>query len=398
MSAGPQGRRVLWLGACLVLAPCAAGAESQGDRLSFRPSVTLSFEATDNGLQALDGTDTEWTYGAALEPRLELEYERPRLRAGTAIGADLRYSVDEPALRDAFLDLSAFVEWELLRGLTLRISDQFVPQAVRLGSPSDDVRNLRQSNLAMVELNYRRELRRRRAVELGVRGSRFDSQGFAASLDLDADGLPDLVGNLRSDYWSGAAYLEAQQSLGRHSLVYLRGELRERTFDEIPRSDFSEWSSQLGLRSQIAKRLELDMALGYGSVDYDDLPSDSRLIGRAELDYVLPRGWGLQGAFVQRFSAGAGGTDFDESTARFGVSKVLGQRTRASAGLLWTRFRADSPDSDANRVTAFDLSLERQLTRRIKAVLAWQRWRNSGSADDDDFTQNRVTLGFTYAR
>ena len=306
--------------------------------------------------------------------------------------------MDRSELRDAFLDLRGFVELELARGLLLRLSDSFVPQAVRLGSPPDDLANLRQSNRALAELVYNRELDRGRAFELGITGERFDGQGFEAALDFDADGIPDLEGDLHPDYWGGAAHFEVQQGIGRHSLVYLRGEMRERRFDELPRSDFVEWSSLLGLRRSLARRLELDVALGYGSIDFQDLPSNDRVLGRASIEYSMPRGWDLEGLFVQRFTSDAAGFDFNETTARLGLSKRLGSRSRVGAAMLWSQYEPDAPTSHANQVWAYDVSLERQITRRVKGVLAWRHWRNRGEEETDDLRQNRVTLGFTYER
>ena len=44
-----------------------------------------------------------------------------------------------------------------------------------------------------------------------------------------------------------------------------------------------------------ARRLELDFAVGYGQVEYADLPSDDRVIGRAALCDGVLRGKGNPG-------------------------------------------------------------------------------------------------------
>lgn len=397
-----RGRFAIALGlawvAALCLGPLRALAESEEGRLTIRPRLGVTYEANDNAFLVRNGQGREWVHGLWIEPSIGLELRRPKWSAGADLGADLRYAFNESRLHNEFLDLSAYAEAEPLRGLHLRVANRLVPQAVSLGAPADDASNLRQSNLALAEVRYRHDRERGMALELGIAGQRFDTEGFPAQLDEDGDGISESSGNIHSNYWQASAFMEARRSIGRHSLVYLRGEMRDRSYEELPGSDLTEWSSLIGMRSHVARRLDLDVAIGYGRVDYDDFGSHSRLLGRADIDYAMPRGWELKGSFFQRFSSDAAGADFDETSATLGLAKVFGTRTRASLDLLWTRYRSDTPEADANIATALNFALTRQLTRSLQAKLAYRHWRNGGNNQTDDFHQNRVTLGITYSR
>ena len=114
----------------LTASPERALAEGSNERLSVRPSVKVSLVANDN--VSWQAKDQKSDFSGWLEPRLAVDYERPHLRLGADVAADLRYSLDHRELRHAFYDARAWAEWEPLRGLSVRLSDSYVPQAVRL--------------------------------------------------------------------------------------------------------------------------------------------------------------------------------------------------------------------------------------------------------------------------
>ncbi len=375
----------------LVSEPSAAEERIRG--LRIRPAVRTEVVFDDNPRHERRGGDADVGFGLA--PSLAAEYGRGRWNAGAEVGADVRLYTRDSDLDETFWNARGHLEFEPLRGLVVRVSERYAPQPVDLGRPSDETTNLRQSNTLVAEARYWRELKRESAIEVGIRSSRFDTQGFAASVDTNGDGVVESVDDLRTSYWDVSAFVEAQRKLGRRFRIFARGQWLERRYDEIPVTDFTELSGMVGLRADLG-RLDLELAFGYGVLDFEGLPSNDRFLVRLQADWELGRDWRVTASVLNRLTGDVTGTDFGETGVRVGVEKRLGARTSLYAGTWWSQYDSQAPGARRNTILAAEVRLRRQLTRRIEAVLAYRRWLNEGDFDDDDFTQNRVTLGFVY--
>jgi hypothetical protein len=379
----------------LLLAPGAA-AEGQDERLSVSPSLRVGTVYDDNIFFEAD--DPESDVGAWVEPRIDIDWRRGRVHTGMDLAADLRGYASHSELNEVFYDLRGNVEWEAARGLLLRLADEYRPQAVRLGRPGDDVSNLAQSNLLRAEATWRRELARSRAIELGSGASWFTSDDFAVSEDRDGDGVYDDDDERAADHRDLDAFAEVQQGLGRRGLVYLRGEIRDRDYQELSESDYGEVAALVGMRGRLGRRLEYDFGVGHGWLDFDEGGRDSRIVGEGELVWSLPRDWTVTGSLLRRLTSDALADEFGETTARLELEKQLGPRTSASLGTLWSHYDREGRDISDDQASALELRLRRQLTRRIESVLSYRHWRNAGDNEDDDFHQNRLFLEFVYRR
>jgi hypothetical protein len=382
------------ISAAALLAVTPVHGTSRDLGLRVRAELGSSVVYDDNVLLEDDARQSDVAFGIA--PSVGADYLRPRWKVGADVGADSRFYLDHSQLNDTFFRAEAYGEIEPLRGLTVRVSDHYVPQPVVLGRPEDETANLAQSNTLLAEARYWHELRSNAALEVGVRGARFTADAFPASLDLDGDGVIETDHRFRSDYWGGAAFAEGQLSVGKGTVAFVRGEYRARRFDELSAADFDEISGLIGVRTRLGGRLSIEAAGGYGRVDFAALPERSRWLGRLSLAYDLPRGLTLRASLMRRLTGDATATDFGETSARLGIEKQLGTRTSVYAGAWWALYDSDAPGVGSNRVLAAELALRRRLTQRIEAILAYRRWRNHGSFDGDDFTQNRVTLGLVY--
>jgi hypothetical protein len=379
------------------LALClAARAELEGsdERFRIRPGLTVTFVGDDNVHQ--QESDRESAFGSWIAPEVAVDYRRGSFRAQGEFGADVRLYAGEKDFSDSFFRVIADAEYEFLRGFTLRLSNVYLPHPVSLGRPADETGNLVQSNTLIGEGRFRREFKRSTALEVGVQTSWFTAEGFDAYIDLDGDGESEEIEHFHPDYLDFSAFVEGQYSLGRRALLFVRGGARLRDYEELRDSDYTEFSALLGMRTYWARRLRFELMAGYGSIDFDGLGRDGHLVGRANLDYELQHGWTLRGSLGRTLTTDAAGADFGETLARLGVEKRLGRRTRAYLGLWCNWFDSDAGGQRENFSTAVEFRLTRQLTQRIDAALAYRHWRNGGDHSADDFTQNRVTLAFSY--
>jgi hypothetical protein len=372
-----------------------ARAEGSGEGLQIHPSLRVSGVFDDNVFLEDDAMSD---FAVWVAPRLQIDYANGSLRAGLDAGADLRRYRDESSLNEEFGRVSGFGELDLMRGLTLRLANAYVPYPERLGLPEDDTENLVQTNRSEAELRYRRLFPRESSIQLAVEAIRFTTRRFSASVDQDGDGVVEDVSDFRGDFVETGFETEFQRGLGRRALVFARGGLRRRDFDELASSDFNEFSGSFGLRVRWPARLELDASAGYGYVDFDDMPQKDRFLGTARLKWEGPRGFTWMASAENRFTTDTTGRDFTETTARFGVRKQLGKRTEATVDLAWSRFDEDASDLGDETFTSVSARLRRQITRHFQAGLAYRYWRNDGDDSSNDFDQNRVVLEFVYAR
>lgn len=377
------------------LAAAAGAEEGAPRRFTWRPSLVVRGVADDNVRQTDRGAEDDFWLWAS--PRVELGYQAPAFDVGADLGADVRQYADNGGLDDVFYRTRAHAEAGLLPGVTLRVTDTFVPQPETLGLPEDDASNLQQTNRVDGELRYWRALGERREFTLGARGARFDSESFTALVPGPDDSTYVDTG-FNADYWEGGSFLELRNAVGRRSTVYLRGQVRYRAFDEASAADHTAYVAQLGFQTRWLSRLRFELAGGWGLVDFrsrDDVP---HFLGSARIRYRAAGGWSFDVGAHQRFTSELTGGEYVDTTGRISVEKYFGRRTAAeiTGFLSYLDNAAASPRT--NVFGGVELRVRRQLSRRLQVAVAYRYWNNAGAYALDDFAQNRVvlTLGFRY--
>ena len=369
-----------------------AFAEGEGKRFSVHPSIKVTTVADDN-VRLQDG-DRDSDIGVWIAPRLELGYQSRGLQAGADLGADVRRYLNHSHLGKEFYRLHGFVEVGLLPGLTLRVSDTYTPQPIRLGVPEDEGRNLVQTNRVVTKLEYWREFAEGREVQFGIQGGRLTSEGFEEGRNTGSGG----TGGARADHWDGAAYAEVSNPLGRKSSVFLRAQSRYRTFDESSEFDFVEVFGVGGIRSRWLRNVEVSLSGGYGLVEYLEQSSTKRFLADGRILWRLPRGWSTHLNVHNKFTADLTGRDYVETAGTFGVEKRLGPRTDFLVEGFLTRFDGDSFSEGSSLFGGVRARVRRQLTRRVQFALTYRHWNRGGGEDIDDFYQNRLSLMLSYRR
>ncbi len=391
-----RARAAFGWGLALGLALAApVGAEDSRDGVTLHPSLRVIGVFDDNPFTSGEDPQSDW--GVWVVPRLEIDAVRGRLHAGLDLSGELRRYRRHAALDQHFWTLLGFGELDLGRGFQLRVADAYVPRPLVLGRPTDDGPNRIQTNRADAELRWRRPLRRGDAVELGLRATRFDTDRFVTDLDTNGDGVLDARRAERGNYEEFAADLEWQRSLGRRALLYLRGEARERSFDELSEVDFRELAGFTGVRVRGTRRLSLDAGIGWGRLSFDSGRDQDRLLLRTQVRWQGSH-QSAELTLGRQFTADIAGQEYVETSGRLELERELGRRTRAGVGFLISHFESSVPGSASNRFFGTELWLDRQLRRRLHGRLAWRHWRNGGDDEFDDFHQNRVTLELVYRR
>jgi len=368
-----------------------ANAETAHNRLSFHPSIEVTAVA-DSNANLSDGDDAEGDLGVFVLPRVELGYQGRWFDLGADLAADIRRYPDSQSPSDEFFRLSGFGEVGLMPGLTFRLSDAFVPTPVDLGRPEDHAANLVQSNRAVADLSYWRELPGGREMRFSFQGTRFDSQSFRTEI---ADGIFD--DDFHADFWEGSVVGELQTPLYRGTSGFLRTDARYRSFDDSTASDFGDVNLLLGIRTHWFGSIDFDIASGVGYVDFDS-GSTIRFVGQSNVRYRMPGGTTLRLSFVNRNTADIAGNDFMETSGRIGLERRFGERTAASVELFLSRFDNEVWDSGANLYGGVETRLRRQLTRRTQLAFVYRYWDNGGAYEADDFNQHQASLVFTYRR
>jgi hypothetical protein len=378
----------------LVLTASPARAEGQESRFSVHPSVRVVGVADDN---VFLNDRAKSDLGGWITPRIEATYRTRIFEVGADVGVEVRRYVEHSALADELLRLRGYAEIGLWSGLTMRVSDAYVPQPIQLGLPEDDGSNLAQTNRLDARLRYERELPGGREFELGLRGTRFLSESFAA--DVPSSGRHDAVlDHFHPDFWEAATYLEFRSPFGRRSSTYARAQFRQRFFDESPRSDHWDLTALIGLRSRWLRNVEIQIAGGWGLISFDSRGDVHRFLGEASLRHRLPSGWSWNLSAAHKFTADLSGNDFVETTGELGVEKRFGERMSASAKAFLSRFDDAAWDRGGNLFGGVEVAIHRQLSRRAQVKLTYRHWRNGGDYDFDDFRQNRLALEFSYRR
>jgi hypothetical protein len=371
--------------------------------------VQLRTVADDNVFFSKD--DRESDVGFWVLPRMELGYRTSVWEVGADVGVDFRRYVQHSELNELFPRVSAFGEAGVLPGLTVRISDHYVPQPEILGLPEDDSSNLLQTNRTEAEIRYWRPFGERREFTIGVLGQRFitDSFGeteFDPANYTNSNLLPPSISSAtftpadapptNGNYWEAGTYFEFENALWRRSSVYLQGRFRYRDFDEFQSSDHTEYSALLGFRMYWLKNLELDVAGGYGLLDFRTGRNVPRMLGRADIRYAAGGGWHFRLGAHSRFSADVAGNDFVDYTGRLEIEKYFGTRTVISATGFVSYLENDSRTPKADLFGGVELRARRQLSRRVDLELSYRFWDNAGNFTENDFLQNRGMLTLRY--
>jgi hypothetical protein len=380
--------------ALLGWAAAAVGAEGEGGLFSWRPSVRVTTVASDNVFY--DEHGTEGSLGAWVAPRLELSYRRPAFEVGADLGVDFRRYVDHASLGDELYRGVAWAEAALGHGLTLRVSNAFVPQPIYLGLPEDEGPNLVQTNRSEADLRWWRALPGGRELELGVQGTYFLSDDYAEF--VPASGGTVLDPHFRSDYAQGLAFAEVKTPVGEATTAYLRTQGSYRSFRDVSSADHGNLSLLLGVRSGRWRDLDLDVAGGVGALSFSSFGDEIRALGRASLRWRVAEGWSLALEGRQLVTPNLAGDEALETTGELGVTRRFGLATEARARVFVTRFEGDLRSSAVDLFGGAELSVRHQLTRYLQVEAAYRHWRNAGAFGLDDFAQNRLLLQIAVRR
>jgi hypothetical protein len=347
-----------------------ASADEPSDRHFFwRPSLQAQTVVEDDA--HVGGSSQDGDVSFQFVPRVEAAWRTSAYELEADVAADLRRYTHEKTLNDQFVRAYVSGEAGLVPGLTLRVSDAFVPQPVRLGVPEDATSNLLQTNRVEADVRYWRELSEGRELSIGLRGTRFNSPGFAA-LVPGPGGAPVVDPKFQANFWEGGGFLRFQNAVGKRSAFYLQGSARYRSFDQSSASDHTQGSMLLGFRTNFLRNF------GF------------------EILYRTTRGWRLALGLHNRFTADLAGNDFMDATGRLVVERFFGKRTAATLTTFVSLLDAASASPQRNGFGGVELVLRRQLTRRVQLGLSYRYWENAGSFAADDFQQNRVTFGLSY--
>lgn len=376
--------------AALALQGSAAHAEGEPGYFSWRPSLHSALVADDNVFHEESGTDG--SLGVWLAPRLELGYRTGAVELGADLGVDLRRYVSHSSALSA--ELYRAVGWGeigLRPGLSLRVSNAFVPQPVSLGLPEDEGSNLVQTNRLDGGLHWWRELPGRREIEAGLLASYFRSEEYSQVVPLDGGGFA-VDDDFRADYVQGLGFVEFQNPLGERTSIYVRMQGAYRAFSDSSSADHSNFSLLFGVRSSRWEGLDLGLSAGVGALGFDSFVDALRALGELDVAYRLPSGWTFSLAARHLMTPNLAGDDSMESSGQFNVEKRFGAATAASLRLFVTRFDGEVGADAANLFGGTELRVRRQLTRYLQLALSYRHWLNRGGFDVDDFSQNRIAL------
>jgi hypothetical protein len=372
------------------------GALGPREGLSLHPYASLSGVYNSNVLLEPDHGTGE--FGLWLSPGIEANYRRDVFRAGLDIGADLQRYFGPIALDGYYGRIAGFAEVAPLPGLTLRLADAWAPQPLNLGLPDDDAANLVQSNRVEAEARLRRELPREFVLDVGILGTRFDADSYEVRQGADLNGFSTDGGSIDVDYWDVTGRIELQRGFDRRTIGYARILARDRAYESASNYSFVEVSGLLGLRFRGPAQTELEIAGGYGQLNYRDGPTKPTALGLLELSGVLDGGWRWHAGVSRNFTTDFSIYDYAETSGRVGVEKELGPRTRATVEVSGGQFNSEAPDVGNQTYWAVEAALRRQLNRTMQAGLVFRHWQTHGEGSLRDITQNRVILELKYRR
>jgi len=372
-------------------AELGSGAETEQNRFSWHPSIRTSMQADDN--TQLEEKDSNSDMGFFVLPRVELGYQGRWFDLGADLGADIRWYIDDESPTDQFYRLSGWGEAGILPGLTVRASNAWVPTPVDLGKPEDHASNLVQTNRTVADLRYWLALPGESEMTWSFQGTRLFSEEFDAQVGNNI-----VVDDFRADFWEGAVVGQFQMPILENLAGFVRAHVRYRAFDEKAAEDFGDLAFVVGFRSRWLDSLEFDLSGGYGLLGYATGDSDHRFVGDLALRYGMRDGTKLELSIQNRNTVDIMGNDFLETTGRIGVERHFGERTAAELAVFVSRFDNETWNSGSNLYGGVEASIRRQTSRRTQLELAYRYWNNAGSYSFDDFSQNQLTLSFSYRR
>jgi hypothetical protein len=386
-------RTAIVLGILLGLSSEAA-AEDQEKHFTWHPSMLVTLVGDD---QPYLHEQNDGAIGTWISPQLDLGYRGDFYELSAELGGDVRRYVDEPSLSREFYRMRATAEAGILPGLSVFVSEALVPGAERIAAPGDATRNLIQTNQVDVEVRYWRELPSRRELQMTFRGSHFAGDHFNTVLLTDGGGLVTDT-NFDPDHWEGAADIELQTPFGERSSLYLRSDLRYRSFSESAVTDHGEVTVMAGFRTRRFQNIEIDVAAGWGMISFESRDNVRRFVGEGSLRYRLPNGWTWRLSSANRFVSDYSGNNFVETTGRMGVEKYFGDLISVSAAGFVSGLENDAWDTEHNFFAGAEFRLRGRIARHTELSVTYRYWRNAGDLSYDDFEQNRVAIEFYYRR
>lgn len=388
-----RGTPILLATLALCLHSGLAFADGPEPGLWWSPTLRVTSVVDDNVFSAKNNISGD--VGFWIAPRVEAGYRGDALEVGADLGIDVRQYIDEGAASDELIRAVAFAELGLAKGLSVRVANAYVPQSVMLGRPEDDTLNLIQSNRADATLNWSHALADGRTLNLGVVGTHFLSEGFTDTRPAGGGGFV-IDPNFRGDYLQGLVFGEVASPLGERSRMWARTQASYRDFAAFSGADHTNLSMLLGVDSECWDGFELEAAVGGGALFFDRLGTGYRVLARARVLQRFDNGFSvwLKGRYVK--SPDLTGGQVDESRGELGFEQRFGSATALRVRGFLTHYDAPIAGPGSNLFGGGELSLRRQLTRRIQLGLVYRYWHNGGSFALDDFSQNRVGLEFGF--
>ena len=374
----------------VLLAP--AGALADGPEAGFWWSPTFRFTSVVDDNVYSTKTNTSGDVGFWIAPRVELGYGSPALEVGADVGVDVRQYLDEHrAASDVLVRAEGFAELGLTRGLSLRVANAYLPHTVVLGLPEDDTLNTVQANRADASLNWSRDLASGSAFTVGLVGTSFLSESYSEAVPAAGGGFT-IDPNFRGDYLQGLVFAQLDSKISERTRLWARTQASYRDFTEFSSADHTNLSLLIGVDSERWLGLELEAAVGGGSVFFNGLGTALRAVGRLRALRRFENGLSIWLGARYLHSPDLTGGEVDESRGEIGFEQRFGSATALRVRGFITYYDAPLVGGGSNLFGGGEFSLRRQLSRRIQIGLVYRHWTNGGSFSADDFSQNRVGL------
>jgi hypothetical protein len=377
-------------------APVRAG-EGEATRFTWHPSLGLASVYDDNPRYLPGSANPDAGYGTWVQPGVELTYSTPAVELGADLGADVRVDWSDSSLSDEFYRVRGFAELDLLPGLSMRLSEAWVPEARQLGRPPDDTMNLVQTQRADVGVRYWRELAGRSEIEVGARGSYFTSEGFLAVIPIGG-GANVIDPDFEADFWQASGYLEWQNPLTSRESGFVLGQAGRRDYRDGRRPAHTNALVQLGVRSLRFHGARLELAGGYGLLAFDAGRNQHAFVGHAKLEKSWASGWSGFASVANEFAANLAGNEVIQAVGRVGLEKHFGERTGASLTGVAGRFEDEAYGRQPSVYAGGELEIWRDLTRWTRVEVAYRHWWNDADETTNAFHQNRLMLRFVVRR
>ncbi|MBW2268240.1 MAG: hypothetical protein JRH16_06665 [Deltaproteobacteria bacterium] len=373
----------------LLLAPARAQADGPEAGFWWSPSLRLTSVIDDNVYSTKKNTSGDIGFWTA--PRVELGYRTAALEVGADVGVDVRQYIDEN--KEASDELVRAVGWAevgLARGFRVRVSNAYVPQGVVLGMPEDDTLNTLQTNRADAALNWSHALASGRSLSAGLVGTHFLSESYSEAVPAGGGFVIDP--SFHGDFLQGLVFAQVDSPIAERTRLWARTEASYRDLSEFSSADHANLFFSFGVESERWLGVELEAAVGGGTLFFDALGTSYRVEGRVRALRRFDNGlsvW-LGGRYLH--TPDLTGHEIDESRGELGFEQRFGSATALRVRGFLTHYDAPMMGGGSNLFGGGELSLRRQLTRRSQIAVVYRHWSNTGSFAADDFSQNRVGL------